>query len=396
MEANRPENNVLEINTTNVIEPQYQDQIYRDNDPNDATDQIYRNNDQTDATDQIYRDSNPTDEKIYIGINEDNRENYPQEKIYHDSQTPQLNLNGANNETNIEATTLTTSNYESTFDENTPMTQEIITQEYDVIRIFNSTKETPIIKETVTSANHNLTFLQKTNRRIGKIDQIMNKLWLTKPECNNQELNQAIRPILDSKQMTTDLITKIFLPTRINNILCKTTTALRTKGILEAKQELTQGLVNVIKTISMNNNRLSIIRIMLGIASTRAIIYYPMNHYEIRIFTNIINLKLPEPMTKNREIKEQLTVLLAIKHLFIKLRQGHWKYAIKIQRRMFKGIDKQINHVLEATEINEDTDNISIEDEKAMEDEISAAFSNLNIDDMNINDLSAMLQEFNF
>ena len=63
---------------------------------------------------------------------------------------------------------------------------------------------------------------------------------------------------------------------------------------------------------------------------------------------------------------------------------------------MFKGIDKQINQVLEATEINEDTDNISIEDEKAMEDEISAAFSNLNIDDMNINDLSAMLQEFNF
>ena len=46
--------------------------------------------------------------------------------------------------------------------------------------------------------------------------------------------------------------------------------------------------------------------------------------------------------------------------------------------------------------LNEDTDNISIEDEKAMEDEISAAFSNLNIDDMNINDLSAMLQEFNF
>ena len=144
----------------------------------------------------------------------------------------------------------------------------------------------------------------------------------------------------------------------------------------------------------MNNNRLSILRIMIGIASTRAIIMYPEQHYQIRVFTNILTIKLPKPMTRNMEIKEKLTVLLSIKQLMKKLKLTHWKYSLKTQKRLFQDVYEQIQNVLEATEFSEDSENMSYYDQQAMEDEISAVFSELNKDEMNTSAFTEILEQF--
>ena len=247
-----------------------------------------------------------------------------------------------------------------------------------------------------TVETNNSTLNKKIAKRKQKINQILQKLKLRKlMQCDDKELEFAIKPLMTSYEMNYDIITKIFLPIRAKTILCKTTSALRNQNLSKAKDVLINEISDLIKTIGMNNNRLSILRIMIGIASTRAIIMYPQEHYQIRVFTNILTIKLPLPMTRNMEIKEKLTVLLAMKQLMKKLKITHWRYSIKTQKRQFKDIFQQIKNVLDATEFGDESQSMSSIDEKTMEDEISALFSEMDGSDMNMSAFTEMLEEYN-
>ena len=249
--------------------------------------------------------------------------------------------------------------------------------------------------KTVDSLNSTLN--ARISKRKQKINEILQKLKLRKLlTCNDKELDFAIRPLMQSYEMNYDIITKIFLPVRANTILCKTTKALENVGLSAAKDVIIDGIGELVQTISMNNNRLSILRIMIGIASTRAIIMYPQEHYKIRVFTNILIIKLPLAMSRNMEIKEKLTVLLAMKQLMKKLKLGHWKYSIKTQKRFFKNVYEQIQQVLQATEFSENSDSMSFVDEKSMEDEISTVFSEMDAGVIDFSTFSDILEQWQF
>ena len=185
-----------------------------------------------------------------------------------------------------------------------------------------------------------------------------------KSDCQEWELQNTFRVVMIQAHEQADVITKLFFPQIMRQILCDTTKAMREESLLSAGMVMMEGIKDVCKQFGMNEGRLKMIRITLSKAVTRAIIQEPYQNYAITTFRNFVDHKLPKPMPQRMQIKERFTTLMGLKQLLRKLRKSVWQKPLKGQRKAIHGMSQQITQLLAVTEANKynEGDNLSMEE----------------------------------
>jgi hypothetical protein len=143
-----------------------------------------------------------------------------------------------------------------------------------------------------------------------------------KSDCQEWELQNTFRVVMIQAHEQADVITQLFFPHRMRQILCDTTKTMREESLLSAGMVMMEGIKDVCKQFGMNKGRLKMIRITLSKAVTTAIVQEPYENYAITTFRNYVDHKLPKPMPQRMQIKERFTTLMGLKQLLRKLRKS--------------------------------------------------------------------------
>lgn len=236
---------------------------------------------------------------------------------------------------------------------------------------------------------------QKSRRRDDRVNSLVTRLQLRpKSDCNEWELQKTFRTILLDANLEGDLITQLFFVQRMKDLLCDTTKALKQQSLIDAGMILVEGVKQTCKQFALNDSRLTMMRITIAKACTRAIINKPYENFAITTFRNFLDHRLPKPMTERMEIRERLTTLLGLKELLRKLRLTVWRNPIKSQRKALRGINNQITEIMIVTESNNYEDRVSLQEQEQIESDIESAFEGIDLEGLDFNRFTEMLNTY--
>ena len=242
-----------------------------------------------------------------------------------------------------------------------------------------------------------LTTEERTTRKLERVSQILQKLNLDQEQrCEDYEFQNTIGPKLRSKELRNDIITRIFFPEILTKILCRATKKLNENTLEGAGIMLVEGIQELTQKFGMNEGRIKLIRVMVGIIERRAIIRFPYENFSIKVFIQFINGKLPEPMNERNQLRERLATLIGVKQLVSRLRHGIWHSTIRTQRKLFRHIDEEIVELLDHFTALENLDAKGEKEEESIELErnMMAAFQDVDIDTMDMQLLVNMISNY--